>query len=248
MLRYCELGKLGLADGAVEQAVNYYNYFTEIEEHFRHARNSGMFMMSPLDWALVEAWKDGGVPLEAVLKGIDRAFEKFHARKRRYTAVNSVAYCAQEVMGAAKEAASAGTLAAQRARPGFESSQLTAFFLQRAGQLRRLAAEGQAGREVFQQTAMALEGMAEKAESGELGNLEDVEQRLTVLEDRVFGVATSAVSEEQLLSARRDMDARLRPYRRKMAAEQIAMLEQHYLRRRSLEDLGLSRLSLFYVE
>ena len=64
----------------------------------------------------------------------------------------------------------------------------------------------------------------------------------------MFGVATSAVSEEQLLSARRDMDARLRPYRRKMAAEQIAMLEQHYLRRRSLEDLGLSRLSLFYVE
>ncbi len=228
--------------------MNYYNYFTEVEDHFRKARNSGMFMMSPLDWALVEAWKDGGIPVEAVLKGIDRAFEKHHARKRRHSTVNSVAYCAQEVMGAAKEAARAGRSVDQRARPGLEPARLTAFFRERADQLRSLIGPGRPGGEVFEQTAFALESMADRVEAGDLGDLEEVERRLTALEDRVVGMAASSLSEEQLLSARRDMDARLRAYRRKMTAEQIAMLEQKYLRRRCLDELGLSRLSLFYVE
>src|SRR4029077_1142972 len=57
-------------------ALNYFNYFTEIEEHFQRARGTSLFLLSPLDWALVESWKNSGVPLEAVLRGIDAAFEK----------------------------------------------------------------------------------------------------------------------------------------------------------------------------
>ena len=66
---------------AAEQEVgwpgNYFNYFTEVEEHFQRARGSSLFLFSPLDWALIETWKDAGVPLEAVLRGIDVAFEKW---------------------------------------------------------------------------------------------------------------------------------------------------------------------------
>jgi len=62
---------------------NYFNYFTEVEDHFRVARGTGLFMMSTLDWALVESWKNAGVPLEAVLRGIDAAFEKWRARRVR---------------------------------------------------------------------------------------------------------------------------------------------------------------------
>src|SRR5437868_14134305 len=78
---------------------NYFNYFTEIEEHFQRARGTGLFLLSPLDWALIEAWKNSGVPLEAVLRGIDAAFEKWRARppRARLQRVNSVAYCAQAV-------------------------------------------------------------------------------------------------------------------------------------------------------
>ena len=57
--------------------LNYFNYFTEIEEHFQRARGTSLFLLSPLDWALVESWKNAGVPLEAVLRGIDTAFEKW---------------------------------------------------------------------------------------------------------------------------------------------------------------------------
>ena len=62
---------------------NYFNYFTEIEEHFQRARGTGLFLLSPLDWALIESWKNSGMPLEAALRGIDAAFEKWRARPAR---------------------------------------------------------------------------------------------------------------------------------------------------------------------
>jgi len=85
-------------------AGTYFNYFTEIEEHFQRARGTSLFLMSPLDWALVEGWKNTGVPLEAVLRGIDDAFEKYNARKKKTAQqVNSLSYCAQAVTKAAEE-------------------------------------------------------------------------------------------------------------------------------------------------
>ena len=83
---------------------NYFNYFTEIEEHFQRARATGLFLLSPLDWALIESWKNSGIPLEAVLKGIDDAFEKWRSRKTKRRLVNSLAYCAQAVLEAASHA------------------------------------------------------------------------------------------------------------------------------------------------
>ena len=83
-------------------AHNYFNYFTEIEEHFQRARGTGLFLLSPLDWALIESWKNAGIPLEAVLKGVDDSFEKWRSRKRKHRFVNSVAYCAQAVLEAAQ--------------------------------------------------------------------------------------------------------------------------------------------------
>ncbi len=75
---------------------NYFNYFTEIEEHFQR-RRGGILLLSTLDWALIETWKDAGIPQEAVLRGIDAAFERYDKRPSRSRKVNSLAYCAQEV-------------------------------------------------------------------------------------------------------------------------------------------------------
>src|SRR5947207_15894029 len=83
---------------------NYFNYFTEIEDHFQRARGTGLFLLSPLDWALIEAWKNSGIPLEAVLRGIDQAFEKWRTRpaRARMQMVNSLAYCAQAIAAEAQ--------------------------------------------------------------------------------------------------------------------------------------------------
>src|SRR6202046_2150350 len=90
--------------------MNYFNYFTEIETRFQQRRGS-ILMLSTLDWTLIETWKEAGVPLEAVLRGIDAAFEKYEQRPSKTQKVNSLAYCAQAVLTAAedmKEAAAGG--------------------------------------------------------------------------------------------------------------------------------------------
>src|SRR5208282_3689996 len=99
--------------GRLETVENYFNYFTEIEEKFRQCRSEPV-LLSPLDWALIEAWKEQGFPLEAVLAGIERSFEKFKAGKRSYRKVNTLAYCSQEVFRAVEESRS---VAAQGGAP-----------------------------------------------------------------------------------------------------------------------------------
>lgn len=230
--------------------MNYFNYFTEIEEHFQRARNSGMFLFSPLDWAVIETWKEAGVPLEAVLKGIDRAFEKWHAKKTKTRMVNSLAYCAQEVLSAAREMEHPEEVRESRkSEIPFANDELSESFRRNAGLLRQAAgdATAAAARETYSQAAGSLEQLAAAAEVGNLGDLETLEQRLSVLEEKMVAAAMQAASEDELVEARTEMQRQLAPYRRKMSAEQLALLEKQYLQRRILEAAKLPRLSLFYV-
>ncbi len=61
---------------------NYFHYFTEIEDRFSRRRGS-LLLLSTLDWALIESWREAGVPLEAVLRGIDAAFDRYETRSVR---------------------------------------------------------------------------------------------------------------------------------------------------------------------
>src|SRR5271169_4297044 len=111
---------------------NYFNYFTEIEERFQQRRGS-LLMLSTLDWALIETWREAGVPLEAVLRGIDDAFDKHDAKALRAAGrvrkVNGLAWCSQSVMEAveqAKEAAigAAPSPGAAAVESGFETERV----------------------------------------------------------------------------------------------------------------------------
>jgi hypothetical protein len=219
---------------------NYYNYFTEIEEHFQKVRGTSLFLFSPLDWALVEAWKDSGVPLEAVLRGIDAAFEKWRGRKSKTQMVNSLAFCAQAVLTEAQRMA--GTAAPARSResaPPFPLDDLRDYLVGNAAAVRRAGAP-------YDEIATALERLAAQAEM-QYQDLEELERRLTVLEEKMIASARSRQSEEQLLDARRQLETQLRPYRSKMSAAHLALLEKQYLERNLLEISNLPRLSLFYV-
>jgi hypothetical protein len=231
--------------------VNYFNYFTEIEEHFQQARATGMFLLSPLDWALVETWKESGIPLEAVHKGIDRAFEKWHARKRKTRMVNSLAYCAQEVLTAARETADVTggeTPPASKREPVFSGPELAVYFGRNVAAIRTAAAKASpAVARICRETITSLEKLIEAAVEGRLPDLEAVEQRLTVLEERLIAALRQQLSEEEMLTARQSMERELAPYRNKMTADQLVLLEKQYLDRRSLEAAGLPRLSLFYL-
>ncbi len=217
---------------------NYFNYFTEIERQFQRARGTSLFLLSPLDWALIETWKNAEIPLEAVLRGIDAAFLKWRSRKSRLQQVNSLAYCAQAVMEEAKILAGAvPPKPPAEAPPLFPAAELRAYLERNARQLRESA---------FLEIAGALEAMAGEAEAY-LGKLEELEQRLSALEDKILAMARSEQSDEDLFEARRDLDSHLRPYRSKMTASQLTMLEKQFLDRRLFEKKNLPRLSLFYM-
>jgi len=69
--------------------MNYFNYFTEIENEFVRQRGTHL-LISPLDWTLIETWKQRGLPLQVVLRGIGSAFESYRARPQRGRKVNSL--------------------------------------------------------------------------------------------------------------------------------------------------------------
>jgi hypothetical protein len=226
-----------------ESFSNYFNYFTEIEEHFQRARGTSLFLLSPLDWALIETWKNSGVPLEAVMRGIDAAFEKWRAKRARAQMVNSLAYCAQEVLAETQRMADAGadaTLAPSRAEPKapFPLEEIRSYILKNAKVVRK-ATDG-----CFAPVADSLERLAGSFDGADL---ESLEQNLTAIEQKMIGMAQALQTDEDALKARRSLDQQLKPYRGKMTAAQIAMLEQQFLQRNVLEALGLPRLSMFYL-
>ena len=220
--------------------MNYFNYYTEIEEHFQRARGTGLFLLSPLDWALIETWKNSGIPLEAVLRGIDQAFEKWHGRKKKTQTVNSLAYCAQAVLQEAQAMANATPDA------GAAPESANPFPREAVESHLRAAVESLRAREGYAEPVQALEKILTELDD-HLRRSEELEQRLTAIEDKLAALARTRLTEEDLFEIRRELDVQLRPYRGKMTAEQLVMLERKYLDRRVFERAKLPRLSLFYL-
>lgn len=236
---------------------NYFRYFSEIEDHYLRRRGGGL-LLSTLDWTLIETWKDAGVPLEAVLRGIDSAFDKYEQRPSKTQKVNSLAYCAQAILAAAedmKEAAvgAAGEDAVQpaRSRQGFEPSVVSAFLRHNAELLDRANlphATGASPAVIARETSAALCKLADDLDLAKaLPRLEDLERHLTVLEEKLFAALLAATSDEQILAVRTEADRDLAPFRRKMPSAQIDQLQRQYVHKRLLEKYGLPRLSLFYM-
>lgn len=233
---------------------NYFNYFTEIEEHY-HRRRGTTLLLSTLDWALIETWKNAGVPLEAVLRGIDEAFDKYDRRPSKTKKVNSLAYCSQAVLTAAEDMkeAAVGAAAGEKphSEPGFEAAQIAAFFRENAARLEKAKLPELPGLSMTMlvaETAAALHAMAQEVESSEkLPRLEDLERRLTVLEEKLFAVLMGATPDVDLMEVRAQADRDMAPYRRNMTAAQVEQLHKQYVRKRLLERSGVPRLSLFYM-
>jgi hypothetical protein len=233
---------------------NYFNYFTEIEEHF-HRRRGGILLLSTLDWALIETWKDAGVPLQAALRGIDAAFDAYDKRPSKSTRVNSLAYCAQAVLAAVEEMknATVGVSESEKPKkaPGFEVAQVMEFLERNAAKIeaaKLLGDQGVSVQALGKATANTLREMADGLRGKtSLPHLEDLERRLTVVEDKLFAALLASTPDEQIVTARGEADRELAPYRRKMAAPQIDQLQKQFVHKRLLEKYGLPRLSLFYM-
>jgi hypothetical protein len=226
------------------RAVNYFNYYTEIEEHFQRRRGS-LLLLSTLDWALIDAWREAGIPLQAVLRGIDAAFDKRDAQPRRGRArnVNGLAWCAQAVVEQAQalqEAAVGAAPAKEKRDDGFSRERIAAHLEACA---KAYSAQAGTGFAEFAARMRALEATVAQPDF----RTEELELALTMLEEKIFAFLVTNTPDDELVSVREQAARQLAPYRRKMQAAQIAQVERQFLHKYLLEARRLPRLSLFYM-
>jgi len=225
---------------------NYFNYFTDIEEHFQRRRGT-ILLLSTLDWALIETWKDAGIPLEAVLRGIDATFDKWDKRPSKSRKVNGLGFCAQEVLAAAEEIKEAEVGAARPAKPdsALPADEVGAYLKRNADAIEKAAAGLPDGvQRLAADTVTTLRELAAEVSK----NFEDLERRLTVMEDKLLAALLASTPDEAIIAVRADADRELAAYRRTMSAAQIDQLQKQYLHKRLLERYKLPRLSLFYMQ
>jgi hypothetical protein len=210
---------------------NYFNYFTEIERYYQSRRES-FTLLSTLDWVLIETWKDQGVPLEAVLKGMDRAFSR---TKRK---ISSLAYCANAVSQVVKEQKDMriGT----PDLPEFSADEVQAYLGSLADQVQTL-------REKFPEFEARFGTIAKSIRDQSGSDLRSGEQALGALEEKLIAIIKIAADEESLIDVKREVERNLTPFRKTMTVEQIAMLDQQLWKRKLMERYGVPRLSLFYL-
>jgi len=211
--------------------LNYFNYFTEIENFYQTKRES-FTLISSLDWVLIESWKEQGIPLEIVLKGIDRAFSR---SKRR---INSLAYCmraVEEVLNDSKE-----TRIDRPELPEIPKNEIQSFLDSISGKTLALGT-------TFPEFAARITSIAEAVRTVDASNFREAEQTLGALEERLIAILKVASSESVMLEIQRGVESDLAPCRSTMTAEQLSMLEQQLWRRKLMERYELARLSLFYL-
>ncbi len=226
---------------------NYFNYFTEIEEHFSRRRGT-LLLLSTLDWALIETWREAGVPLAAALRGIDESFDKYEARKTkgRVRKVNGLAWCAQAVITAMEdmqEAAVGATPVKEAPASGLEQERIAAHLSVCADAYAVAAADHAQLADISTRLAKLAGEVRAQAPVPE-----ELERTLTVLEEKLFAALHFLAPEEELVALREQAARELAPYRSRMQAVQIRQIERQFLHKRLLERYNLPRLSLFYMQ
>jgi hypothetical protein len=232
---------------------NYFNYFTEIEERFQKRRGT-VLLLSTLDWALIEMWRDAGIPLEAALRGIDAAFDKYAARQKRsrIQRINGLAWCAQAVMQASVELKEASTGSASATsteqESGFERDRVAAHLNAAAAALDAATVAPEACRATAARLRELAGKVVERAgEKPPAVDLESLERSLTVLEEKLFATLTAAAPEDLLTHLKEHAAHELAPYRSRMGAVQLRQVELQFTQKQLLVHYNLPRLSLFYM-
>jgi hypothetical protein len=236
---------------------NYFNYFTEIEERFQQRRGTAL-LLSTLDWALIETWREAGIPLEAALRGIDAAFDKYESRQKRarMQRINGLAWCAQAVMQAAVElneasiGSSTGSAseAGSARESGFEQERVASHLLAAAEALDAAASATEKCKETAARLRELVAGLAQPSENGNASvDLEGLERSLTVLEGKLFDALRAAAPEDLLVRLDEHASHEMAPYRNRMGAVQLRQVKQQFVQKQLLVHYSLPRLSLFYM-
>ncbi len=221
---------------------NYYNYFTEIEEHFWRKRGKNL-LVSPLDWCLIDLWKESGVPLHVVLRGIDRSFEVAEKRHRRPP--TTLFYCHPAVMEAFEEFGEA-QVGASGQDPGPAGSPLSRReVLAYLDQLSTELAPAQG--EVFDRVRDSLSALRAEVASRPDPNYEEIDRALGQLADRVSDWLLSRLDPVEIKRLKKEMGQELKMYKKRLSPEMFAKLQRTYMARELRARNRVPEFSLFQV-
>ncbi|MFN2515904.1 MAG: hypothetical protein ABR556_06785 [Pyrinomonadaceae bacterium] len=246
--------------------MNYFNYFTEIEDAFIRRRGKHL-LLSPMDWALIESWKEMDVPLHVALRGIEKSFDSWESKPRKRT-VKSLLYCQEEVEAQYEEwrESRVGSVG----EPESATSQHQNGVQQRSGELpfsrsailehlRRVRSSlREAGKarnnvarddlcEALERAVTLLTDLEQDFATVALPDAQKLEVSLTSLERMLSDALRSVSSSEQLAAIEREVKEQLKPYRKQMEARVYQQTVDNLMLKRLREQFRVPRLSLFYL-
>jgi hypothetical protein len=236
--------------------LNYFNYFTEIEDAFVRRRGKHLFL-SPMDWALMETWKQQGIPLHIVLRGVEKSFDSFEARPRKRT-VKTLLYCQEEVEAQYAEWVQAHVGSASNSDNSEPDSDKTPFsfaaiteHLQRnrnsLGQLARSRNKDDDLSEALTRATALLGDIESDFASDTTLDTRKLEDSLTGLERMLNDAMLAVVSVKSLDELTKEVKDQLKPYRAQMEPVAYKQTFDNLLLKRLREQFAVPRLSLFYV-
>lgn len=234
--------------------MNYFNYFTEIEDAFVRRRGKHLFL-SPMDWALMESWKQQDIPLHLVLRAIERAFDSFESRPRKRS-VKSLLYCQEEVEAQFAEWLES-RVGANEPSPEekqddsskhFSTTAIETHLSEKKKILQHLL--NAAGDPNFSETlARAIDRLSELQVEVTGANQVDarrLEDSLTGV-DRMLSDALLLNEHEESKVLIEEIKAQLKPYRSQMEKAAYDQTFNNLLLKRLRDKFGIPRLSLFYL-
>jgi hypothetical protein len=236
--------------------LNYFNYFTEIEDAFVRRRGKHLFL-SPMDWALMETWKQQGIPLHIVLRGVEKSFDSFEARPRKRT-VKTLLYCQEEIEAQYAEWVEARVGSASNSDNNETDSDKTPFsfaaiseHLQRnrtalAELVRSRHKEDDLSEALTRAAALLVDIESDLTSSATL-DTRKLEDSLTGLERMLNDAMLAVVSVKVLDELNKEVKDKLKPYRAQMEAAAYKQTFDNLLLKRLREQFAVPRLSLFYV-
>jgi len=245
--------------------LNYFNYFTEIEDAFIRRRAKHL-LLSPMDWALIESWKEMNVPLHVALRGIEKAFDSWEAKPRKRS-VKSLLYCQEEVeaqfaewresrVGAADEPNEEAGNGAQRASKSEGLPFSRAAILEHLQQGRASLSEVGAGRkrvgaddlsDALERAVALLSELQQDFAAAGSPDAQKLEQSLSGLERMLSDAIRSVAGSEQVVAIELEIKGQLKPYRKHMDPAVYQQTFDNLLLKRLREQFGVPRLSLFYL-
>jgi hypothetical protein len=233
--------------------LNYFNYFTEIEDAFVRRRGKHLFL-SPLDWALMETWKQQGIPLHIVLRGVERSFDSYHSRPRNRT-VKTLLYCQEEVEAQyaewieARVGASEHTDSAEADKTPFSVAAISEHLQRCQRELVRVAQSRKEDdlSEALARAAGLLQEIYDDFVDNAVLDTRRLEDSLTGLERMLNDAMLAVVNPTELEALKSGVKEQLKPYRSQMEAAVYNQTFDNLLLKRLREQFAVPRLSLFYV-